>query len=360
MKKITLFIAAIMASAAMFAEGTFTIEKLWENTNVPGMADVRQGLGWDSVFYATDKAKKKVLKITKDATVDYATLASNSVAISVDAAGNLIVGSGFSGTKLNTLQLIKKGTTTVEQVSMPEQAGRIDIFSAATGDVYSAEGGDLYLLGNTYANVVRVHIANGAVEKVDTVTNFEWAADKLANNTSLAIPTVGGNILVNNRTAKLVTLWNVAENKEEAIELPDVNQYTAGFCNFELGGKEFYAYNLGTNYAATWNLYNITDKVLLNEDPLYVKNTTGANSNSSANFLNCQKVDDNTVMIYQYHPVNGAAMWKVTYTPAEDPGLGTAVDNTIVAPQVQKIVRNGQVLIIRDGKTYNMMGQEVK
>lgn len=48
-----------------------------------------------------------------------------------------------------------------------------------------------------------------------------------------------------------------------------------------------------------------------------------------------------------------------TFTQKE-PGTGTAVDNTTVAPQVQKIVRDGQVLIIRDGKTFNMMGQEVK
>lgn len=41
-------------------------------------------------------------------------------------------------------------------------------------------------------------------------------------------------------------------------------------------------------------------------------------------------------------------------------GPATAIDNTILAPQVEKIVRNGQVLIIRDGKTFNMMGQEVK
>jgi hypothetical protein len=41
-------------------------------------------------------------------------------------------------------------------------------------------------------------------------------------------------------------------------------------------------------------------------------------------------------------------------------GPATAIDNTVVAPQVEKIVRNGQVLIIRDGKTFNMMGQEVK
>lgn len=48
-----------------------------------------------------------------------------------------------------------------------------------------------------------------------------------------------------------------------------------------------------------------------------------------------------------------------TFTQKEQ-GPATAVDNTTVAPQVQKIVRDGQVLIIRDGKTFNMMGQEVR
>lgn len=41
-------------------------------------------------------------------------------------------------------------------------------------------------------------------------------------------------------------------------------------------------------------------------------------------------------------------------------GVSTYIENVEVAPQVQKIVRDGQVLIIRDGKTFNMMGQEVK
>ena len=49
-----------------------------------------------------------------------------------------------------------------------------------------------------------------------------------------------------------------------------------------------------------------------------------------------------------------------TFTQKEQ-GPATAIDNnTVVAPQVDKILRNGQVLIIRDGKTYNMVGQEVK
>lgn len=50
-----------------------------------------------------------------------------------------------------------------------------------------------------------------------------------------------------------------------------------------------------------------------------------------------------------------------TFTQKEQTdGPATAIDNTILAPQVEKIVRNGQVLIIRDGKTFNMMGQEVR
>lgn len=58
--------------------------------------------------------------------------------------------------------------------------------------------------------------------------------------------------------------------------------------------------------------------------------------------------------------VGDATLYTLNVELTQDPGPGTAVDNTILAPQVEKVVRNGQVLIIRDGKTFNMMGQEVK
>ena len=58
--------------------------------------------------------------------------------------------------------------------------------------------------------------------------------------------------------------------------------------------------------------------------------------------------------------VGDATLYTLTVELTQDPGPGTAIDNTVVAPQVEKIVCNGQVLIIRDGKTFNMMGQEVK
>ena len=38
----------------------------------------------------------------------------------------------------------------------------------------------------------------------------------------------------------------------------------------------------------------------------------------------------------------------------------TALDNTDADAKAVKVLRNGQVLILRDGRTYNMMGVEVK
>ena len=38
----------------------------------------------------------------------------------------------------------------------------------------------------------------------------------------------------------------------------------------------------------------------------------------------------------------------------------TAITNAVVAPKATKVIRNDQVLILRDGKTFNLTGQEVK
>ena len=105
------------------------------------------------------------------------------------------------------------------------------------------------------------------------------------------------------------------------------------------------------------NSANVTDSVAVNAEKLYLKDHATTNGSSYGNFLTCQKVSDTEVHIYQYHPGNGAALWKVTYIPAEEP---TAVENTTATVKVQKLMRDGQVLMVRDGKTFNMMGQEIR
>ena len=41
-------------------------------------------------------------------------------------------------------------------------------------------------------------------------------------------------------------------------------------------------------------------------------------------------------------------------------GVPTGIDNTAVESEITKILRNGEVLILRDGKTYTLQGVEVK
>jgi|GEM_PF-1281567 hypothetical protein len=41
-------------------------------------------------------------------------------------------------------------------------------------------------------------------------------------------------------------------------------------------------------------------------------------------------------------------------------GIATGVDNTAVESEITKILRNGEVFILRDGKTYTVQGQEVR
>ena len=38
---------------------------------------------------------------------------------------------------------------------------------------------------------------------------------------------------------------------------------------------------------------------------------------------------------------------------------GTGIDDVVIRKTFDKILRDGQLLIIRDGKTYNVMGQEL-
>ena len=45
--------------------------------------------------------------------------------------------------------------------------------------------------------------------------------------------------------------------------------------------------------------------------------------------------------------------------PSED-GPSTAVDQALIETKAQKVIRNGQLLIIRDGKTYTAQGVELR
>ena len=121
-------------------------------------------------------------------------------------------------------------------------------------------------------------------------------------------------------------------------------------------------------YTIAWT-DNTPALTLANTYPVSLPYITTLSLDYAGNLIACagtqygSNTNDNVMKLVAYTlPTNN----NTCTTPAPKalvitkPSNPTALDNTIVAPQVEKIVRNGQVLIIRDGKTYNMMGQEVK
>ncbi|MBR1995850.1 MAG: hypothetical protein IJ989_01170 [Paludibacteraceae bacterium] len=343
-------------------EPAFTIEKLWENAQVPAATgDGYQAVGWDGKIYMQNKTVGKIQVFSNgtDAAVDYATSGTGQQ-IAIDEAGNLIVFNAYFATATpNAVLIYQKGSTEGKAISFTlPNPGRCDFFSAS-GNIYSAEGGYVYFYCSGHKVVNRLKITNGAATATDVTVDAVGNTTYAANSTSHVMVDIFGNLVAHCRS-NAVDAIDVLTNETKTFTLPSIKMGTLGGCSFELGGKELWAYHAGaTNYSSEWNIYNMTDKKFLSDEVLYAVDKANS-TNNACNWLNVQKVDEKTAYIYQFCPKKGVAVWKVTCDTGEEPENPTALDNTVVAPQVQKIVRDGQVLIIRDGKTFNMMGQEVR
>ena len=347
-------------------EPTFTIEKVWENTNVPTSTNNGyQAAGWDGKIYMKDRLNKNIL-VFSDANTSATYAAADNAddqSITADDAGNLILRSGSADFYSTPKQVIiyKNGETKYTTINFTLPAGGRSDFFSASGDLFSAEGGYVYIYCQNQTTVERVYIKNGAATAEDIVVDAVGSAITTGNSQNHVMVDIFGNLAAHSRSngVSSINVHNNASSTTFAATLSGIKLSTLGGCTFELGGKEFWAYNVGTtNYNSEWNIYNMTDKKFLSEETFYAKNKTEVNS--AANWLNVQVVDEKTAYIYQFCPKVAVAVWKVTCDTGEEPGTATAVENTVVAPQVQKIIRDGQVLIIRDGKTFNMMGQEVR
>jgi hypothetical protein len=348
-----------------YATVEFAVEKVWENTNVPAATtNGYQAVGWDGKIYMQDNGNDAVWVYTSatDSTF-YTASPTNSQQIAVDNAGNLVLrntANEFYNTT-NSLLIIKKGEKEGKVVDFtPAVTGRSDFFTAS-GDLFSAEGGYVYIYCQNQTTVERVYIKNGAATAEDIVVDAVGSAITGGNTQNHVMVDIFGNLVAVSRSnaASWINVYTNESSKTFATTLSGIKLSTLGGCSFELGGKELWAYNVGsTNYNSEWNLYNLTDEEFLSETAFYAKNTT--DKNSAANWLNVQVVDEKTAYIYQFCPKVAAAVWKVTCTAQEPNVTPTAIEDIQSAPQVEKIIRNGQVLIIRDGKIYNTMGQEIR
>ena len=295
-------------------EPIFTIEKVWENAQVPAATgDGYQAVGWDQKIYMQNKTAGKIQVFSNgtDAIVDYATSGTGQQ-IAVDEAGNLIV---FNNTNFydppTSVLIYAKGTTNGTAISFElEDPARCDFFSAS-GNIYSAEGGYVYFYCNGKTAVNRLKITNGAVSEADVTTDLVGGSIYATNQNQNHVMVDIFDNLVTHARSNSVDWINVYTNECKKFTLPSIKMSTLGGCTFELGGKELWAYNVGTtNYNSEWKLYNMTDGEFLSAETLYAKNTT--DKNSAANWLNVQVVDENTAYIYQFCPTVAVAVWKVS------------------------------------------------
>ena len=296
-------------------EPTFTIEKVWENAQVPAATgDGYQAVGWDQKIYMQNKTAGKIQVFSNgtDAIVDYATSGTGQQ-IAVDEAGNLIVFNAYFATSNpNSILIYKKGDATGTTVPfILQDPARCDFFSAS-GDIYSPEGGYVYFYcaGKTVIN--RLKIANGAATASDITTDVVGGSIyQTGSNQNHVIVDIFGNLVTHARSNS-VDWINVYTNECAKFTLPSIKMGTLGGCSFELGGKELWAYHAGaTNYSSEWNLYNMTDGKFLSDTILYAVDKENSNNNA-CNWLNVQVVDEKTAYIYQFCPKKAVALWKVS------------------------------------------------
>ena len=295
-------------------EPVFTIEKVWENTNVPATtADGYQAVGWDGKIYMQNKTEGKIMAYSNgiDAAIEYAASGAGQQ-IAVDEAGNLIVfNTTFSTANPNAILIYQNGSTEGKAVNFTLKDPAACHFFSASGDIYSAEGGYVYFYCNGKTAVNRLKITNGAISEADVTTDLVGGSIFATNQNQNHVMVDIFDNLVTHARSNSVDWINVYTNECKEFTLPSIKMSTLGGCTFELGGKELWAYNVGTtHYNSEWNLFNMTDGEFLSTETLYAKNTT--DKNSAANWLNVQVVDENTAYIYQFCPKVAVAVWKVS------------------------------------------------
>ena len=380
MKKITLFIAAIMASAAMFAEGTlselftYTTDQKW-NESLFEATKYRDIDEHNGVLYVLKNGETRIVCLDAqtgeyqcDVNVEGVTggaIALSSIQVLSDGtllAMNCQTNCSAGDVKVYIWEDITAAPEVLYQGKLDE-ALRVDAFkyegTLENGAIWTSYSGGT---AGTTAKAIKIPITNGIAGEYESyiLTNY-------AMESSSRVISVQDNLLYIACKGALYT-WAINDDKSTTIKyyttLGNI-KYTNAVKFFEYDGVKYFA-------TVSWNSTNGTKpQILVNSynslgrwgasglSEVFKTPSEGLGGDvRNTSFFNGLDVvvQENGFAVYMSSINHGLTACQYVFSS----GTTTALDNTIVAPQVEKIVRNGQVLIIRDGKTYNMMGQEVK
>ena len=331
------------------------VEKLWEvaipNTVANSNGDCRVGMGYDGIFYVTDKGAQTIRVFTKDGedteatitlaaadmvgthdemTITYDTVivdldttitADTTVvpvsttytlgtAIALDNAGNIVFGTNFPN-NVNSIGIIKKGEKkpTIIEVKLP-QTGRTDQITAF-GDIFSAEGGLVALYPTGATQVQLVKIANGQLVEVKEIAG-EITAGKGQSQVIYATETEAIT------AARSTSMQHVKDGVVTTVDARNYNPADIGGARMVIGGAEVLAYPalIKTNdHTATFHVRNMTAGQFAADKEgntiHYIIDTKSVGNSSYANLTREQKINDYAYYLNVFTPGKGAAFFKV-------------------------------------------------
>ena len=370
--------------------------KAWEvTTGVPGSAsggEFRFATARDGKILVTDKANKKIMAIDEtgmtelfdlaeafdkhygvDATREvidridttvvegvevydtimkeetYRTVPGAATGITVDDAGNILVGTGFPNATSSTDFIIISADlqeTYKLKVELPEgvSANRIDQYGKVVGDMLSEEGAYLWLAINAQTKVAIVKIANG--EQVEDYTQASENVKVAMNSSTLAQPAFftveeidalmdeNGNLSNsfwsrNRGSAQSMYGWNEDATEQVVLSLTEngANGETTkgagaeGFATFKIADVTYFVVPMsldGAARSAAIGVYDETGKLHATWTPEGV--ITGMGQMGS---IAVETINEEAVAIYRFIP--GVIAAKYTFcVKAEEPFEGPA------------------------------------
>ena len=337
---ITAFVPAYASASANWASSDAAIAKVNKNGVVTA-----QALG-DAVITAT------IGEVVKSCTVHVVAVTVNSIELPAEAS--LTIGSSL---QLNPT-VDPAQAATEYPISYESSAPEIATVSE-TGLVHGVAEGDAIITATIAELSAQITIHVAGAQMFSKVTD----ASTLAEKDTIILARQSVPVIAGARDGKKLTVLL------QDITVTETEAYADGACRMVLGTEK--------------NKEGFTLTIVGASKAIAV--TSSGNDIVDATTQNCKfwefVADDNngyfvrnlgnTNAMFKYHAGNAAIKpYKATTTGAVyvyayvrkyvAPSPATGVENTAVEMSVQKILRNGQVLIMRNGTLYDMNGRQVE
>ena len=337
---ITAFVPDYASASATWASSNAAVAKVNKNGVITA-----QALG-DAVITAT------IGEVEKSCTVHVVAVTVNSIELPAEA--NLTIGSSLQLTPVvDPTQAASEYTITYES-SAPEIAT-----VSEAGVVHGVAEGDAVITATISDKSAQITIHVAGAQMFSKVTDVSQIAAK--DTIILARPSVPviAGALDGKKLSVLLTDVTVTETEayaDNALRMVvGTLKNKSGFTLQPVGSDKVLAENNNDlSLEKTTSTKNLTWQFVADgNNGIYVQNV------------------GNTYAMFKYHAGNAAIKpYKLNTTGAVyvyayvrkyvEPGPATGVANTAVEMKVQKVLRNGQVLIIRNGVMYDMNGRQVE